>query len=91
MLSRACGSPWLPLGPLDPGQQDRTPAAAVERLDAVGPGTQKHQVVRSAATPRPESAASPQVSRIARRWTVHVGSKPTVHATTNGLLIRLRN
>jgi hypothetical protein len=79
------------LGPLDPGEQHGAPAAPLKRFEAMGPGTEKHQVVRSASTPQPESAASPQVSRVARRWTLHVGSKPTVHATTNGLLIRLRN
>ena len=47
----------------------------------MGPRAQQHQVVRGAATPQPEPTGRPQVSRVARSWTLDVGSNPTVQAT----------
>jgi len=61
MLASGCGSPRLPLGPLDPGQQDRTPQAAVERLDAVGPGTQQHEIAGRAGTPDAKPTRGPHM------------------------------
>jgi hypothetical protein len=50
MVRRSNGSHRLALGPLYPGEQHRTPAAAVERLLAVGRWAQGHKVVGRART-----------------------------------------
>ena len=51
-----CGSFGLLLGPLDPGEQDGTPAAAVERLEAMGPGAQQDEITGLAGALEPKSA-----------------------------------
>jgi len=77
----ACLSAF-PLRRLDPGEQHGTPAAPRERLDAMGRRAQEHEVVGRAAAPQPEAARGPDVSRVARSWTLHFGSNPAVQATT---------
>jgi hypothetical protein len=49
------------LGPLDPGQQDRPPAAAVERLLEMGGRAQDDEVVERAPAPEAHAARRPDM------------------------------
>jgi len=61
MLSRGCTSLGFALRPFDPGQQDGTPAPSLERLEAMGPGAQQHEITGLAGALEPESARGPHM------------------------------
>jgi len=54
-------SPLVPLGLLDPGEQDRPPAASREGLGPVGRRTQQDEVVGRAPAAQPEATRGPHV------------------------------
>ena len=80
---RAIRSVSFPRRPLDPGEQHRPPAAALEGLDAMGGRAEEHQVVRCAPAPQPEPARCPDVVEL--KLTEAVVSNPEPREDTTAV------